>query len=57
MNNELRKRLVALCEQAAVEKNSERLMQLIRDIDVVLTADKNSVNEEGFQLTSVPQAN
>ena len=52
MNDEMKKRLVALCEQAAVEKNSDRLMQLIREIDLVLTADKNSVNEK-FQPTDV----
>ena len=52
MNDEMKKRLVVLCERAAVEKNSERLMQLIREIDLVLMADKNSVNEK-FQPTDV----
>lgn len=56
MNDESRKHLVALCEQAAVEKNSERLMQLIREIDAVLTADKNSINVEELQPITVSQA-
>ena len=40
MEKETKERLRTLCQKAGTEQNSDRLMQLIQEIDRVLSADK-----------------
>lgn len=56
MTDELRKQLLVLCEHAAVEQNSERLMQLIREIDCVLTAGKGPTSNDKSRAANVDQS-
>ena len=41
MNDEMRKRIRILCEEAGTEQDPERLMELVREIDRILIVNKD----------------
>ena len=46
MNEDLKKRLRTLCENAGTEQDPERLMELVREIDRLLAADGGKAKQD-----------
>ena len=51
MRDKAKERWLELCEQAAVEQNHDKLMQLIAEIDRLLTEKKQRLREANSQNT------
>lgn len=56
VNEDLKKRLRALCEEAGAEQDSERLLQLVREIDRLLAADKEKGDKDATVARGLEQA-
>lgn len=52
----MKERLRVLCENAGAEQDSERLMELVREIDRLLTADKSANHHKEVQPVNFDKA-